>query len=155
MQKNDSKSKLEKRIEELQSDIKFSFKQTSEVIDIIYRTAVNDCKSGIDDTKEVVDTAERKRFGSKTTSPDEDTKDVSLEKAQTQINKLKATIGSLKKELEQYKKSNKKNEEVPADNTYRGGMLAALKWCLEILDDHDRIESYEIIRNKYNVMYKK
>lgn len=34
--------KIQENIKQLQNDISYSFKQTSEVIDIIYRKAVND-----------------------------------------------------------------------------------------------------------------
>lgn len=37
--------KIQENIKQLQNDISYSFKQTSEVIDIIYRKAVNDINS--------------------------------------------------------------------------------------------------------------
>ena len=37
--------KIQENIKQLQNDISYSFKQTSEVIDIIYRKAVNDVNS--------------------------------------------------------------------------------------------------------------
>lgn len=175
MQKNDSKNKtgkLEERIAELQSNVKFSFKQTSEVIDIIYRTAIDDYRNSKLETieestiKEDIDTLEklkksmsntettasgRKRFGSKTSEVNESTATVLYAKAQTEIKNLGVTLAKKQKEVEELKK---KLKSLDSNTDYRGGQLSALKYCLEVLDDYDRIESYEIIRKKFNSLNK-
>ena len=71
--------KIQENIKQLQNDISYSFKQTSEVIDIIYRKAVNDVnseKSNIE-VKEaqqdiIVQSSKdlNKNFGSKTNDTD-------------------------------------------------------------------------------------
>ena len=62
--------KIQENIKQLQNDISYSFKQTSEVIDIIYRKAVNDVNSEKSNTAvlEVKDAHQNdinKHFGSK------------------------------------------------------------------------------------------
>ena len=39
--------KITKRIKELQSDSKFTFKLTEDVIDLVYRTAIEDVKNNL------------------------------------------------------------------------------------------------------------
>lgn len=56
-------SRVKKRIEELQNDSKFSFKLTSEVIDLVYRQAISDIR---DSVLEIVN--EQKEEKSKETS---------------------------------------------------------------------------------------
>lgn len=93
---------IAKNVKELQDDIKYSFKQTSEVIDIIYRKGVNDAEKEIpkhtvqtnkektEDKKErtVVGTVVvasskdlNKQFGSKGQNTDELTVDQRIQRA--------------------------------------------------------------------------
>lgn len=75
--------KIQENIKQLQNDISYSFKQTSEVIDIIYRKAVNDVNSEKSNATvlEVKDASQNdiivqsskdlnKRFGSKVNDAD-------------------------------------------------------------------------------------
>ena len=67
--------KIQENIKQLQNDISYSFKQTSEVIDIIYRKAVNDVDSEKSNTAalEVKDASQNginKQFGSKVNDAD-------------------------------------------------------------------------------------
>ena len=67
--------KIQENIKQLQNDISYSFKQTSEVIDIIYRKAVNDVNSEKSNTAvlEVKDASQNginKQFGSKVNDAD-------------------------------------------------------------------------------------
>lgn len=67
--------KIQENIKQLQNDISYSFKQTSEVIDIIYRKAVNDVNSEKSNTAvlEVKDAHQNdinKHFGSKVNDAD-------------------------------------------------------------------------------------
>lgn len=67
--------KIQENIKQLQNDISYSFKQTSEVIDIIYRKAVNDVNSEKSNTAvlEVKDASQNdinKHFGSKINDAD-------------------------------------------------------------------------------------
>ena len=74
--------KIQENIKKLQNDISYSFKQTSEVIDIIYRKAVNDVNSEKSNTAvlEVKDASQdiivqsskdlNKHFGSKVNDAD-------------------------------------------------------------------------------------
>lgn len=48
----DNSNYIEKKIKELQNDMKFSFKMTDEVIDIVYRQAVEDLKKFDNSNKE-------------------------------------------------------------------------------------------------------
>lgn len=67
--------KIQENIKQLQNDISYSFKQTSEVIDIIYRKAVNDVNSEKSNTAvlEVKDASQNdinKHFRSKVNDAD-------------------------------------------------------------------------------------
>lgn len=67
--------KIQENIKQLQNDISYSFKQTSEVIDIIYRKAVNDVNNEKSNTAvlEVKDAHQNdinKQFGSKVNDAD-------------------------------------------------------------------------------------
>lgn len=67
--------KIQENIKQLQNDISYSFKQTSEVIDIIYRKAVNDVNSEKSNTAvlEVKDARQNdinKHFGLKVNDAD-------------------------------------------------------------------------------------
>ena len=62
--------KIQENIKQLQNDISYSFKQTSEVIDIIYRKAVKDVDS--ENTNATISPLKdlNKNFGSKTNDTD-------------------------------------------------------------------------------------
>ena len=67
--------KIQENIKQLQNDISYSFKQTSEVIDIIYRKAVNDVNSeksnaAVLEVKDASQNDINKHFGSKINDAD-------------------------------------------------------------------------------------
>lgn len=67
--------KIQENIKQLQNDISYSFKQTSEVIDIIYRKAVNDVNSeksnaAVLEVKGASQNDINKHFGSKVNDAD-------------------------------------------------------------------------------------
>lgn len=64
--------KIEKRIKELQNDMKFTFKLTEDIIASVYRIAVKDC--ALEKKDEVVNSGKEmnKRFGTKHATIDYD-----------------------------------------------------------------------------------
>lgn len=67
--------KIQENIKQLQNDISYSFKQTSEVIDIIYRKAINDIDNeksnvAVFEVKDAPQNGINKRFESKVNDAD-------------------------------------------------------------------------------------
>jgi len=152
MQKNNkTESKIDKRIEELQNDISYSWKQTSEIIDIIYRTAVADLTDGICE-----------KFTS--VKPENNVKNEipkwkKIEKPVQNDKETSSVIKSLKAELEKVKNENKKlSDELKDINSlndtpsFRSGQLSALKFALLTLDENDRVDSFNILKDKYSTL---
>jgi len=160
---------IEKRIKELQGNSKFFFKQTEEIIDIIYRQAIQDCTGGlpskdftneiakeinnkiVDDIFKVKENDERDYKG----ELDEALKvvksqDEKIEEQEKTIKKLKSENYDLK---QKQKKSFPKKSDNPAenmDNQFQSGMVTGLKYALMSLEGHDIEEAYRLIISKYN-----
>jgi len=161
---------IEKRIKELQGDSKFFFKQTEEIIDIIYRQALEDCATS-NVTKDLQDKiaqeindeiADKVIFDVKKSNGrdlkhelDEALKvvksqDEKIEEQEKTIKKLKSENYDLK---QKQKKSFPKKSDNPAenmDNQFQSGMVTGLKYALMSLEGHDIEEAYRLIISKYN-----
>ena len=166
---------IEQRIKELQKDSKFFFKQTEEVIDIIYRQALKDCAkiiiSNNEDkiAKEIDDEiADKVIFNVKETKDrnlkyelDEalsvvKSQDEKIEEQEKTIKKLNSQIYDLK---EKQKKTFPKRTPTPGEddqmnNQFQSGMVSGLKYSIMALEGHNLEEAWGMILNKYNEVVK-
>ena len=146
MQKNnETNSAIDKRIEALQNDVSYSWKQTAEIIDIIYRTALEDLTNGI--------------YEKFTPVKNEIPKWKKIEKPVQNDKETSSVIKSLKAELEKVKNENKKLSDELKDVTslndtpsFKYGQLSALKFALLTLDANDRVDSFNILKDKYSTL---
>jgi len=158
---------IEKRIKELQKDSKFFFKQTEEIIDEIYRLALQDITNDLEDTitQEIDDSINDKViFKTNTLNESRDLKeeldealnviksqDEKIENQEKTIKKLNNQIYDLKEK--QIKTSNNKRSNNPADgmdNQFQSGMVTGLKYSMMALEGNNIDAAYALIVNKYN-----
>ena len=167
---------IEQRIKELQGNSKFFFKQTEEVIDIIYRQAIQDCTCGLppkDFTDEVAKEINNKIVDEVIFKTKENegrnlkyeldealsvvkSQDEKIEEQERMIKKLSSQIYDLK---EKQKKSFPKHtpttgEDDQMNNQFQSGMVSGLKYSIMALEGHNIEEAYGIILNKYNEVVK-
>ena len=165
---------IEQRIKELQGNSKFFFKQTEEVIDIIYRQAIQDCTCGLppkDFTDEVAKEINNKIVDEVIFKTKENkgrdlkceldealsvvkSQDEKIEEQEKKIKKLNSQIYDLK---EKQKKTFTKYSDNPADqisNQFQSGMVSGLKYSIMALEGHNIEEAYGMILNKYNEVSK-
>lgn len=160
---------IEQRIKDLQKDSKFFFKQTEEVIDIIYRQALEDClssntennlKNEISD-KDIFNVTEVNKGRNLKYELDEalsvvKSQDEKIEEQEKTIKKLNSQIYDLK---EKQKKSFTKRTPTPGEddqmnNQFQSGMVSGLKYSIMALEGHNIEEAYGMILNKYNEVVK-
>ena len=143
---------INERIKELQKDSKFFFKQTEEIIDIIYRTALQDSGS-IEITKNNDRNFKDKLVDALNVIKEQDEK---IEEQEKTIKKLNSQIHN----LEQNKKKSfpEKTEEHEAyqttNNQFQSGMISGLKYSIMALEGHNIDEAWGIILKKYNEINK-
>jgi len=161
---------IEQRIKELQKDSKFFFKQTEEIIDMVYRLALKDCAM-IDSEKDLGEQmakainneiADKVIFNVKENKGRDlkeelnealsviKSQDEKIEEQEKTIKKLNSQIYDLK---EKQKKTFPKRSDNPADqisNQFQSGMVSGLKYSIMALEGHNIEEAYGIILNKYN-----
>jgi hypothetical protein len=167
---------IEQRIKELQGNSKFFFKQTEEVIDIIYRQAIQDCTCGLpskDFTDEVAKEINNKIVDDVIFKTKENegrnlkyeldealsvvkSQDEKIEEQEKKIKKLNSQIYDLK---EKQKKSFPKRTPTPGEddqmnNQFQSGMVSGLKYSIMALEGHNIEEAYGMILNKYNEVSK-
>lgn len=148
---NETESLIDKRIKALQNDISYSWKQTSEIIDIIYRTALADLKDG---TYEKLTSTKSENIV-KNEIPKKEKVENSAPSKKEKI--TASVIKSLKTELEKIKNENKRllsqiddiNSQTET-RSFKSGQIYTLKYALSILDENDRIDSYNILKDKYS-----
>jgi len=161
---------IEKRIKELQSDSKFFFKQTEEIIDIIYRQAIQDCTGELpskDFTDEIAKEINNKIIDDVIFKVKENdgrdykgeldealkvikSQDEIIEEQEKTIKKFKSENYDLK---QKQKKSFPKKSDNPVenmDNQFQSGMVTGLKYALMSLEGHNIEEAYRLIISKYN-----
>jgi len=163
---------IEERIKELQKDSKFFFKQTEEIIDIIYRQALEDCATSnvTNDLQDKIaqeindEIADKVIFNVKKSNGrdikyelDEALKvvksqDEKIEEQEQKIKKLNSQIYDLK---EKQKKSFPKRTPTPGendrmDNQFQSGMVTGLKFAIMAMEGHNIQEAYATIVKKYN-----
>ena len=163
---------IEERIKELQKDSKFFFKQTEEIIDIIYRQALEDCATSnvTNDLQDKIaqeindEIADKVIFNVKKSNGrdlknelDEALKvvksqDEKIEEQEQKIKKLNSQIYELK---EKQKKSFPKRTPTPGendrmDNQFQSGMVTGLKFAIMAMEGHNIQEAYATIVKKYN-----
>ena len=160
---------IEQRIKELQGDSKFFFKQTEEVIDIIYRQALNDCLSGDTENNLKNEISDKDIFNVTEVSKGRNLKyeldealsviksqDEKIEDQEKTIKKLNSQIYDLK---EKQKKSFPKRTPTPGEddqmnNQFQSGMVSGLKYSIIALEGHNIEEAYGLIVGKYNEVSK-
>lgn len=143
---------INERIKELQKDSKFFFKQTEEIIDIVYRTALKDSGS-VEITKNNDRNFKDELVDALNVIKEQDEKIKEQEKT---IKKLNSQIYN----LEQNKKKSfpKKSEEYKTpnmiNNQFQSGMISGLKYSIMALEGHNIDEAWGIILKKYNEINK-
>jgi len=162
---------VEQRIKELQKDSKFFFKQTEEIIDIIYRTALQDCNCQLppeDFTNEIAksinnDIVDKVIFNVKENKGRDlkeelnealsviESQDKKIEEQEKTIKKLNSQVYDLK---EKSKKSFPKKTECNENNNnqFQSGMVSGLKYSIMAIEGHNIQEAYKIIVDKYNLV---
>jgi hypothetical protein len=163
---------IEERIKELQKDSKFFFKQTEEIIDIIYRQAIQDCTCELpskDFTDELAKEINNKIIDDVIFKVKENegrdlkeeldealkvvkSQDEKIEEQEQKIKKLNSQIYDLK---EKQKKSFPKRTPTPGendrmDNQFQSGMVTGLKFAIMAMEGHNIQEAYATIVKKYN-----
>lgn len=167
---------IEERIKELQKDSKFFFKQTEEIIDIIYRQALEDCATSnvTNDLQDKIaqeindEIADKVIFNVKKSNGrdlkyelDEALKvvksqDEKIEEQEQKIKKLNSQIYDLKEK--QKKSFPKRSETVMSsenmNNNFQSGMVTGLKFAIMAMEGHNIQEAYATIVKKYNEVVK-
>ena len=149
---------IETRIKELQKDPKYSFKQTKEIIDIIYRIAVNDYDNSINNLIDNVHiNVLDKNNANKNIESDFDElnkKNEIIKQQKEKINELLHKIDELKKSnkiLKQEKEKNSEQQHTSDSIQYISGYDTGLKFALSTIENYiDRNEAWSIILNEYN-----
>jgi len=167
---------INERIKELQNDSKFFFKQTEEVIDMVYRIALQDCNCQIPPkeftdeitqsinndilNKVVFNTKEGKGRNLKEELDEAlsviKSQDKKIEDQEKTINQLNSQICDLKSNN---KKSFPKHTSTPAEgnqmnNQFQSGMVSGLKYSIMALEGHTMEEAWGMILAKYNEVNK-
>jgi len=153
---NETKSLIDKRIEALQNDISYSWKQTSEIIDIIYRTALTDLKDG---TYEKLTSTKSENIV-KNEIPKKESTENPIQSKKESSSVIQQT--SLKAELKKVKNENKRllmqiddlNSKIET-HSFNKGQISALKFALSTINENDRIDSYNILKDKYSSLQSK
>ncbi len=158
---------IEKRIKELQKDSKYFFKQTEEIIDEIYRLALQDISNDLEDTitQEVNDSINDK-FIFKTNALNESRdlkeelddalnvikdQDEKIESQEKTIKKLNNQIHDLKeKQIKTHNSKYSNNSTNEMDNHFQSGMVTGLKYSMMALEGNNIEDAYALIVNKYN-----
>ena len=167
---------IEQRIKELQKDSKFFFKQTEEIIDMVYRLALKDCAM-IDSEKDLGEQmakainneiADKVIFNVKENKGRDlkeelnealsviKSQDEKIEEQEKTIKKLNSQIYDLK---EKQKKTFPKRTPTPGeddqmDNQFQSGMVSGLKYSIMAIEGHNLEEAWGMILNKYNEVVK-
>lgn len=167
---------VDKRIKELQKDSKFFFKQTEEIIDIVYRLAVQDCNSEMPPesftskiAQEINDKiVDKVIFNEKAINEKRDlraelddalnvikTQDETIEDQEKTIKKLNSQIYDLKNKK---KTLPKKAEELETphitNNQFQSGLVSGLKYSIMAMEGHSPDEAFRLIIGKYNEVSK-
>jgi len=167
---------INERIKELQKDSKFFFKQTEEIIDIVYRLAVQDCNCKIppkDFTDEISEEINNKIVDNVIFNVKEDKGrnlkeelDDALNVIKSQDEKIKEQEKTIKElnsqiyDLKQNKKKSfpKKSEESETpnimNNQFQSGMVSGLKYSILIMEGNNYLDAFEMIVKKYNEVCK-
>ena len=167
---------INERIKELQKDSKFFFKQTEEIIDIVYRLAVQDCNCKIppkDFTDEISEEINNKIVDNVVFNVKEykgrnlkEELDDALNVIKSQDEKIKEqekTIKELNSQIYNLKQNKKKSfpkkseeSETPSimNNQFQSGMVSGLKYSIMALEGHNIEEAYGLIVGKYNEVSK-
>lgn len=156
---------VEQRIKELQKDSKFFFKQTEEIIDIVYRLAIQDCNCEIppknftnEITKEINDKiTDKVIFNTKVIDEKHDFKR-ELADALNVIKEQDEKIKKLNSQIHDLERNNKKSLPKKAteleysykkDNSFQSGMVSGLKYSIMALEGHNFEEAWGLITKKY------
>ena len=168
---------IEQRIKELQGDSKFFFKQTEEIIDIIYRQAIQDCTCELPPknfTDEVAKEINNKIIDDVIFKVKENdghdykgeldealkvvkSQEEKIEEQEKMIKKLNSQIYDLKENQKKLfpKKSNKTDSTYNnMNNQFQSGMVSGLKYSMMALEGHNIEEAYGLIIGKYNEVSK-
>ena len=165
---------IEQRIKELQKDSKFFFKQTEEIIDMVYRLALKDCAM-IDSEKDLGEQmakainneiADKVIFNVKENKGRDlkeelnealsviKSQDEKIEEQEKTIKKLNSQIYDLKEnQKKSFPKKSYRTESTcnnNMNNQFQSGMVSGLKYSIMALEGHNIEEAYGMILNKYN-----
>lgn len=161
---------IDDRIKELQKDSKFFFKQTEEVIDIIYRQAIQDCTCDLppkDFTDEIAKEINNKIVDNVIFNVKESqgrnlkyeldealsvvkSQDKKIEEQEKTIKKLNSQIYDLKEKQKKTLPKHAEDSEIQMTNQFQSGMVSGLKYSIMALEGHDLEEAWGMILNKYN-----
>lgn len=147
---------INKRIEELQNDSKYSFKQTSEIIELIYKLAISDYQSNYSKEINQVSTKINKNIVNKIIESDE------LKQSKLKIEQLNETINNLNTKIIELSRqlSNKKDliqnvQKEFNEKQFQSGLAAGLKYAMMSLEGRNFTEGCSMIMSKYNEIQSK
>lgn len=163
---------INERIKELQKDSKFFFKQTEEIIDIVYRLAVQDCNNKIP-SKDFTDEINNKIVDNVIFNVKEDkgrnlkeelddalnvikSQDKKIEDQEKTIKELNSKIYDLKQNKKKSfpKKSEESENSNLMNNQFQSGMVSGLKYSILIMEGNNYSDAFEMIVKKYNEVCK-
>lgn len=167
---------IEQRIKELQKDSKFFFKQTEEIIDIVYRIALQDCNCQIppkEFTDEITKSINNDILDKVIFNVKEDkgrnlkeeldealsvikSQDEKIEEQEKTIKKLNSQIYDLKGKQKKSFPKKSEESELPhmMNNQFQSGMVSGLKFSIMALEGHSVDEACGMILKKYNEVNK-
>jgi len=150
---------IEERIKELQNNSKYSFKQTSEIIELIYKLAISDCESNnhLKDTENQFSSEINKKVINELSQSNE------LEQSQLKIKKLNETIHNLNTKIIELSSQLTKPKTLPKkadinqenNKNYDIGFIAGLKYAMMALEGRKFTEGCSMIMEKYNELINK
>lgn len=150
---------IDERIKELQNDSKYSFKQTSEIIELIYKLAISDCESNnyLKDIENQISSEINKNVVNNLCQSDE------LEQSELKIKKLNKTIDNLNTKIAELSSQLAKSKTVPKkpnnyddnDKIFQSGLAAGLKYAMMSLEGRNVSEAWSMIMAKYDDITKK
>lgn len=167
---------INERIKELQKDSRFFFKQTEEIIDMVYRLAVQDCDCELppkDFSNEIAKKinnkiADKVIFNAKVIDEKHDLKyeldealnviksqDEKIEEQEKTIKKLNSQIYDLKNKKKSLPKKAEESETPHiTNNQFQSGMVSGLKYSIMAMRGRDPEDAFEMIVSKYNEVSK-
>jgi len=145
---------IDKRIKEIQNNSSYSFKQTSEIIELVYKLAISDYQSNnyLKDIENQISSEINKKVVDNLCKSDE------LEQSQLKIKKLNKTIDNLNTKIAELSSQLAKPKTLPKktkicddnDINFQSGLAAGLKYAMMALEGREFTEGCSMIMSKYN-----